>query len=195
MGIPMYRLNAAILAALAPLLLSTPGLASEAKEEIPQALQHVLEQDEAHAIKRIGRDMLSVSPQGVINADTIAALKQRLLASERANRMRTYLSMDLDFDGTVTEEELTSSLHVTRALRGLDEVEIALLRVDADLNTDGDLTFDEMRFYVIKAVDGTALRNSHVNMAEMLLALDLDGDGELTIPEMTRAVRMHKSKE
>jgi len=176
--------------------MNSGAVAEEQNPPMPDALIGILDQyDETNTIKRLGRSILQVAPNGVLNEQSFYAYNQLILAKARATKMAKYLALDLDFDGVLTNAELQGALLRTTNQGRVDVLDITLLQLDADLDNDSKLTFDELRFYVVDTVKLGERRDSSLERARLLMWLDLDGDDQLTITEMARAVREYKNSD
>lgn len=102
---------------------------------------------------------------------------------KRVGRVSGLLRMDLNWDGIVTFEEFKAD-RLPRARLRSKRVENSFQ--SADIDSDGQLTMTEIRaFGKAKPVKNRGRANNRTNV---LLALDENGDGEVTLPEAERVL-------
>ena len=184
----------AVIAATLAAFVTTPALAQETRKPLPDSIQRLLGDNESRAIEMIANKMLELQVDGIITKDSLDNFQKSAIADGRAKIMQGLLAMDLDFDGSISPEELKIMRDTPPSRRNgrrMKRAELELFVVDADLDNNGTLDFDELRKHVIKRYNATndRRRNRRHDWAFDLLALDLDGDGQLSIPEMARSIR------
>ena len=160
-------------------------------KQLPQSIQKVLKDDTERGIVLIATMMLEIQSDGIISRVDLGNVYKSGIARHRAKMLVDTLAMDLDFDGSLTQEELafartTPLQHNTNA-----RIQMELMILDADTNEDGAVSFDEMRLHVIKndrLGKHRPTRRYPILLAD-LMELDMNGDGEVDIPEMIKAIR------
>ncbi len=130
---------------------------------------------------------------GVLNAQVIADRAAIQAAEARASKIKDVLRADLDGDGSVTRAEMEKS-KASRQRGGTaadqaiiaQQINVELERAMApDANTDGVITFDEMRQSAAISVEAREDRRG--DRAAAMLAMDSDGDGSVTLREVRAA--------
>ena len=170
---------------------SAPVFASVTKDDLPKSIVRAIGKDAEGTIQQFAETMLEVHPEGIITQEVLEKYRQYLLARKRSEKLQIILAFDLDFDGILSKDELDYARTIPNKRGWLRRPQLELMILDADLDTDGTLDFDEIRRHVIRSVDTDI--NSRLGRRTAfvfdILVLDLDGDGTLTIPEMAKAVR------
>ena len=188
----MFR-KFALALALTAVVTSPVSAANEeaVQKQLPQSIQKVLKDDTERGIVLIATMMLEIQSDGIISRVDLGNVYKSGIARHRAKMLVDTLAMDLDFDGSLTQEELafartTPLQHNTNA-----RIQMELMILDADTNEDGAVSFDEMRLHVIKndrLGKHRPTRRYPILLAD-LMELDMNGDGEVDIPEMIKAIR------
>ena len=188
----MFRTFALALALTAVVTSPVSAANEEAvQKQLPQSIQKVLKDDTERGIVLIATIMLEIQSDGIISRVDLGNVYKSGIARHRAKMLVDTLAMDLDFDGSLTQEELafartTPLQHNTNA-----RIQMELMILDADTNEDGAVSFDEMRLHVIKndrLGKHRPTRRYPILLAD-LMELDMNGDGEVDIPEMIKAIR------
>lgn len=122
---------------------------------------------------------------GVLSEAGLADARAVEAAQVRAKAIADYLRADLDGDGAVTRDELTRRNASRRenadpaAAARLQQQVDRTMAADADAN--GSISFDEMR---VAAALSAPRRNNGFPWAAGFLAMDGDGDGQVTLREV-----------
>lgn len=157
-------------------------------KKLPTSIERFMHVDADHAIMNIAQQMMIIHPDGVINERNIEVFLQSSLAQTRARMMEPILRADLDFNGLITRDEMKVASNYRRGnLR--ERIKLELLHLDADVNGDGNLSLDEIRAFIVEQTKNDANKAEKSLMPRDFLALDIDGDNEVTIVEMARAIR------
>ena len=176
---------------VAAALLSTYAHADEVKQPLPKSIEAMVGDDTQRAIKRIAHRMLELQPDGIITQEVIDNYIKSAVAQNRAQVMQGILSLDLDFDGVLSEEELDIARLSSQSRRMIKRSDLELMIIDADLDANNQLDFDELRQHVVRTVQTDANRRlpRREQFVVDLMALDMDGDGVVTIQEMAKVLR------
>lgn len=105
-------------------------------------------------------------------------------AGARATALRRFLAMDLDADGAVTRQELAVSQRAASA-SGRGRMERQFVMADADAS--GTLDADEIAA-AARTASLQALDEDEATLLRALMRLDADGNGVLSVAEVTAAV-------
>lgn len=146
--------------------------------ELSPIMQVTVQRGLNAAAEQLGIVFEDHSPDGetidLATLDEVAALK---LAKRRAQKVYNYLSVDLNWDGEVTRDELEYAFSEPE-----DKPFVAGALKDGDLNSDGVISLQEMlQDATIEYPEGAPLSNGY--MAEMV-GWDLNGDGILHFEEV-----------
>ena len=179
------------LCVIGALSISGQSHANEVAKDLPKSIQSLIGHNTEDSITNIAGRMLELTPDGVITQDIIDIYQKSLLADERARLMQQILSIDLDFDGILDEQDLDAARMMTNRRNSLRRAQLELMLLDADLNSDGMLDFDEIRLHVIMSTDAHSRRSTsrRNRLIIDIMALDTDNDEKVTIPEMAKAIR------
>lgn len=105
-------------------------------------------------------------------------------AGARASAIRRFLAMDLDADGAVTRDELGVSQRAASAA-GRGRMERQFVAADAD----GNSVVDTGEMAAAGAAAGlAALGEAEAGVLRAMMRLDADGDGALSVKEVSAAV-------
>ena len=99
--------------------------------------------------------------------------------------------LDLDFDGVLSKEELDIARLSSLNRRMIKRSDLELMIIDSDLDANNQLDFDELRQHVVRTVQTDPNRRlaRREQFVVDLMALDMDGDGVVTIQEMAKVLR------
>jgi hypothetical protein len=157
------------------------GQAATAEEDaLAEAMARNPERFEARVIDLVAGfgGPEGLRPEGI---ETHIALER---AGARAASLRRFLAMDLDADGAVTRDELSVSQRAASAA-GRGRMERQFAAADAD----GNARVDAAEMAAAGAAAGQmALDEAEASVLRSLLRLDADGDGALTVAEVTAAI-------
>ena len=109
----------------------------------------------------------------------------------RARTLAKLLALDLDNDGQIIDIEVTATFEASDTR---DRREILVITTSADQDHNGIITFEEMRLQAAESLNDKRRNQSRYNDAYQILALDLDGNGEVTMREMVEAVERFSAK-
>lgn len=157
--------------------------------ELPRSITRIIERSGPEAAERLGREMYEVDPEGKVSAQTIARYEAWHLARTRAREMEELLQFDLNFDGSLSAEELETA-HILAASRGRSGVSLGLLIAQADTNADGSIASAEL-FATIRAQKPRS-RQRISEFKRELRVFDLDEDGTATLAEMVQIVNAYR---
>lgn len=158
-------------------------------ETLPQWMRSAVTRDSDKAIRQFSELLKSIAPDSVLTQEKIEVYQRSSLADVRASEMRDIIQFDLNFDGIVTEKEVSDFNADRRTRTPRVEVEIMLIKYDAD--DDGALSYDEIRAAIrekSKDVKWGSKYRLHVARVESLLHFDLNADGEVTVREIVQGV-------
>jgi len=101
------------------------------------------------------------------------------------------LLLDLDFDGVLSEEALDIARLSSQNRRMINRSDLELMIIDYDMGANNQLDFDELRQHVVRTVQTDPNRRlaRREQFVVDLMALDMDGDGVVTIQEMAKVLR------
>ncbi|MEL7098818.1 MAG: hypothetical protein AAGM84_08325 [Pseudomonadota bacterium] len=157
--------------------------------ELPRSITRIIKRSGPDAAERLGREMFEVDPEGKVSDETIARYEAWGLARTRAKELADLLQFDLNFDGTLSKDELTAA-HVIAAARGRHGVSLGLLIAQADTNADGSIGSAEL-FATIRAQHPRS-RQRISEFKRELRVFDLDLDGVATLAEMVQVVNAYR---
>ncbi|HAV08357.1 MAG TPA: hypothetical protein DCX13_05695 [Rhodobacteraceae bacterium] len=175
----------------AAVVLLLPAPVQSAGVEVPFELARLIERSPQRAVESLGRTMAQISSDGTVSEMTI---RRREMVEESMLRARTLaklLALDLDNDGQIIDIEVTATFE---ALDTRDRREILVITTSADQDHNGIITFEEMRLQAAESLNDKRRNQSRYNDAYQILALDLDGNGEVTMREMVEAVERFSAK-
>ena len=122
--------------------------------------------------------------KAAVTPAAIATYSAHKRAGARARAIEDLLRVDLNGDMTIDRDEVDAvDLSLSGRQRGLAWTRLRR----ADTDTDGTVNLDELRAYA----DLRALRHYSATAAQRtrdLMMLDIDGDGQLTVPEAELAL-------
>ncbi len=156
------------------------GAARAEEDALAEAMARNPDRFEAQAIDLIAGfgGPEGLRPEGI---ETHIALER---AGARASAMRRFMSMDLDADGSVDRKELAVSQHAASA-SGRGRMERQFAAADAD----GNAVVDAGEMAATGAAAAlAALGEEEAGILRALLRLDADGDGALSVAEVSAAV-------
>ena len=105
-------------------------------------------------------------------------------AGARASAMRRFLAMDLDADGSVDRNELATVQHAASA-QGRGRMERQFAAADAD----GDAVVNAGEIAAAGTAAGlAALGEEEAGLLRAMLRLDANGDGALSVAEVSAAI-------
>jgi len=170
---------------------TAPLHAAEAELKIPESIQRALDRNPENAVQQFAEAMLEIHPDGIISQEVITKFRQLLVARARSQKLQGILAYDLDFDGALSRDELDYARLMPNNAGWLRRPQLELMILNADLDVNGALDFDEIRQHIVNTTDTGKYSRLGRRTAVVvdLLVLDLDGDGELSVTEMAKAVR------
>ena len=186
---------------IAPLLLSmllagtATGQGLLQPSDLPEREQQLLQSSPEQLLNRLVSVLQRHGPDRVATPATAARLTKIARGQQRVQFIGQFLSMDLDGDGAVTDDEAqviagpgaTSAAENSQTGRQLARLRASLEEVDTD--RDGRATFDEISAYAdrrIAALAGQGRGNEPVDM----MIFDLNQDARVDAAEITKAVTM-----
>jgi Ca2+-binding EF-hand superfamily protein len=175
----------------AAVVLLLPAPVQSAGVEVPFELARLIERSPQRAVESLGRTMAQISSDGTVSEMTI---RRREMVEESMLRARTLaklLALDLDNDGQIIDIEVTATFEASDTR---DRREILVITTSADQDHNGIITFEEMRLQAAESLNDKRRNKSRYNDAYQILALDLDGNGEVTMREMVEAVERFSAK-
>ncbi|HBV54973.1 MAG TPA: hypothetical protein DEF12_08070 [Rhodobacteraceae bacterium] len=175
----------------AAVVLLLPAPVQSAGVEVPFELARLIERSPQRAVESLGRTMAQISSDGTVSEMTI---RRREMVEESMLRARTLaklLALDLDNDGQIIDIEVTATFEASDTR---DRREILVITTSADQDHNGIITFEEMRLQAAESLNDKRRNQSRYNDAYQILALDLDGNGEVTMREMVEAVERFSAK-
>ena len=179
----------AALGAAVVLLLPTP--VQSAGVEVPFELARLIERSPQRAVESLGRTMAQISSDGTVSEMTIWRREMVEESMLRARTLAKLLALDLDNDGQIIDIEVTATFEASDTR---DRREILVITTSADQDHNGIITFEEMRLQAAESLNDKRRNQSRYNDAYQILALDLDGNGEVTMREMVEAVERFSAK-
>ena len=188
----MFR-KFALALALTAVVTSPVSAANEeaVPKPLPPSIQKALKDDTERGIVLIATMMLELQTDGIISKADLGNVQKSRVARHRAQMLVNSLAMDLDFDGFLSQDELAFARTTPMRPNPNPRIQMELMILDADTNEDGELSFDEMRQHVIKndRLNKRSTGRNHPILLSELMELDTNGDGEVDIPEMIKAIR------
>jgi len=175
----------------AAVVLLLPAPVQSAGVEVPFELARLIERSPQRAVESLGRTMAQISSDGTVSEMTI---RRREMVEESMLRARTLaklLALDLDNDGQIIDIEVTATFEASDTR---DRREILVITTSADQDHNGIITFEEMRLQAAESLNDKRRNQARYNDAYQILALDLDGNGEVTMREMVEAVERFSAK-
>ena len=175
----------------AAVVLLLPAPVQSAGVEVPFELARLIERSPQRAVESLGRTMAQISSDGTVSEMTI---RRREMVEESMLRARTLaklLALDLDNDGQIIDIEVTATFEASDTR---DRREILVITTSADQDHNGIIAFEEMRLQAAESLNDKRRNQSRYNDAYQILALDLDGNGEVTMREMVEAVERFSAK-
>lgn len=140
--------------------------------------------DKARALTRYYGMALELAPDGVVTSETILMRQKLQAASQRGMRLGSFLGHDLDGDMTISAEEFRVQ---AGALKGFALSRLLVLRETADKNGDGAVDLAEMKAAAKTAAP--SVYSSYLDRRyDILLKMDVNGDGQTTLAEITQVV-------
>lgn len=176
---------------VAAVVLLLPAPVQSAGVEVPFELARLIERSPQRAVESLGRTMAQISSDGTVSEMTI---RRREMVEESMLRARTLaklLALDLDNDGQIIDIEVTATFEASDTR---DRREILVITTSADQDHNGIITFEEMRLQAAESLNDKRRNQARYNDAYQILALDLDGNGEVTMREMVEAVERFSAK-
>lgn len=158
------------------------------KADMPRTFEPYMQQELNNAIEQLAQRMVAIHPDGVISTRTVALHAQMIMTQRRAQLMEAFLRSDLNFDGFITEQE-AKDISTFGVGNVRDRVVLQLLFAEGDDDGDGALSYEEIRTDIVDKTENEQSRaRGGVQPADFLF-FDLDGNDEVTIVEMSKAMR------
>jgi EF hand len=129
-----------------------------------------------HVVRSMTQLFFQIAPDGLLTKEKISLSRRRAVAKVRAQFLGRNLVYDLDGDGAISKAEM-------EGLYGNDASKIVTLLGTSDLNSDGQISFDELRM----AASSHAEQQRGLKQANYLMAFDLDENGIVGIDELLKA--------
>jgi Ca2+-binding EF-hand superfamily protein len=153
-------------------------------QDLSPALQKRITGDPETYLEQAAAVIMGYGREGAISAAELQNYIALERAGARASALRSLLAMDLDADGTLTEEEVAFA---AAAASGRTRGRLWAMFLEADAGGDGRVTGPEMA--VLAAAAG--MKGFSEGKAEgvlALLAFDRNGDGRVSLAEVTAGV-------
>ena len=153
--------------------------------DLPRNLSFLKRGTASNTMQRLAGIMLQIDPEGNVTPEAMATYESILRARARAGALQHLAALDLDFDGTLSQEERSA---VLSRMDSRNKVAVVMALSDADADADGVISTREMWQAAKAATLSDPRSQSELQMARDLMALDFDGDGRLTLSEMQASV-------
>jgi len=161
-------------------------------EDVPQYLREILRQQpvrEQYIAKILAEFRVHASSIKPLTRSLIDQAVAEKTQNERSNQLQRLIRFDQDFDTRVTADEIRKSIERQRSSveenTGYVDRQVAEI-MQLDANKDGVLDYAEMSSLKTLPLGTDHQQQSRV---ELMLAVDPDGDGALTLDELEAAAR------
>lgn len=155
-------------------------------KELSFEMARAIERDPQRAIRQFAEMITRIDKSGVLSELAMNRMYMIRMAEARAKIIQPLIAMDLDFDGLISEVEIAA---FEAGNFDRNKTEMILMVAEGDRDGDRQLTFEEMRYIAARRANSSRYMPRDYEATRDLLKLDLDNDGELTIPEMVEAVK------
>lgn len=156
---------------------------ADAPVPVPDTYLNLIRKDPDKFLTDRVNELYEFSPTGIVSREDVERSRLAERARDRAGKLSTYLTFDLNADGIITREEF---LRMPVSVNARSKARIDLAFTQSDTNGNGQLDFAELALMADADLDVARRRRPAFDTSPMMF--DLNADGMVDVSELAEAV-------